>query len=56
MSALNSSGLTLFVHSLNQVPDPRSKHGTYHPFRTILALVFLGIANHVWFFCYLVFS
>ena len=47
MSALNSSGLTLFVHSLNQVPDPRLKHGTYHPFRTILALVFLGLLGNV---------
>ena len=47
MSALNSSGLTLFVQCLNQVPDPRSKHGTYHPFRTLLALVFLGLLGNV---------
>ena len=47
MSKLSSSPLTLFVHCLNQVPDPRSKHGTYHPFRTILALVFLGLLGNV---------
>ena len=34
--------LTHFVHCLQQVPDPRPKHGTSPPFRTILALVFLG--------------
>ena len=29
------------------MPDPRSKHGTYHPFRTLLALVFLGLLGNV---------
>jgi hypothetical protein len=29
------------------VPDPRSKHGTSHPFRTILALVFLGLLGNI---------
>jgi len=43
----SSSALPLFAHCLKQVPDPRSKHGTYHPFRTILALVFLGLLGNV---------
>ena len=47
MSRLNSSRFSLFFHCLNKVPDPRSKHGTYHPFRTILALVFLGLLGNV---------
>jgi len=47
MPQLTSSSLPLFVHCLNQVPDPRSKHGVYHPFRTILALVFLGLLGNV---------
>ena len=49
MSAFPSAphALPLFVQCLKKVPDPRSKHGTYHPFRTILALVFLGLLGNV---------
>jgi len=47
MSPSESSTLTLFVQCLKKVPDPRSKHGTSHPFRTILALVFLGLLGNV---------
>ena len=47
VSELSSPRFTLFVQCFNQVPDPRSKHGTYHPFRTILALVFLGLLGNV---------
>ena len=47
MSEIKSSALSLFVHCLTSVPDPRSKHGTYHSFHTILALVFLGLLGNV---------
>jgi len=47
MSPSESSTLPLFVHCLKKVPDPSSKHGTSHPFRTILALVFLGLLGNV---------
>jgi len=43
----SSSALVFFAHCLKQVPDPRSKHGTSHPFRTILSLVFLGLLGNV---------
>jgi len=42
-----TDSLTHFVQCLQQVPDPRSKHGTSHPFRTILALVFLGLLGNI---------
>jgi hypothetical protein len=42
-----SETLKLFTQCLNKVPDPRSKHGTYQPFPTILALVFLGLIANV---------
>jgi hypothetical protein len=45
MSAVHS--LELFVECLNKVPDPRSKQGVSHQFRTILALVFLGLVAGV---------
>ena len=35
--------LEVFVQCLKKVPDPRSKHGQSHPFRTVLAIVFLGL-------------
>ena len=41
MSASHS--LELFVQCLKKVPDPRSKQGTSQPFRTILAIIFLGL-------------
>jgi hypothetical protein len=49
MSKPNSptDSLAHFVHCLNKVPDPRSKQGTSHPFRTILALVFLGLLGNI---------
>jgi hypothetical protein len=46
MSSPTPDSLTAFVQSINKVPDPRSERGQSHPFRTILALIFLGlIAN-----------
>jgi hypothetical protein len=44
---VTANSLKLFVLCLKNVPDPRSKHGTYHPFHTILALVFLGLIGNV---------
>lgn len=38
--------LNLFVNCLKKIPDPRSKHGVSQPFRTALALVFLGLLAH----------
>jgi len=47
MSPSESSSLSLFVQCLKQVPDPRSQQGISHPFRTILALVFLGLLGNI---------
>jgi hypothetical protein len=37
------SSLFHFVRGLKKVSDPRSKQGQFHPFRTILAIVLLGL-------------
>jgi len=37
-----SESLKLFTQCLQQVPDPRTKHGTYQPFSALLTLVFLA--------------
>lgn len=42
-----SETLKLFTQCLKKVPDPRSKQGTWQPFPTILALVFLGLIANV---------
>jgi hypothetical protein len=42
-----SASLEIFVDCLNKVPDPRSKQGVSHQFRTILALVFLGLLAEI---------
>jgi hypothetical protein len=42
-----STSLNVFAQCLQQVPDPRSKYGTYHPFATILGIVFLGLLANV---------
>jgi hypothetical protein len=42
-----SVSLAIFVDCLNKVPDPRSKQGVSHQFRTILALVFLGLLAEI---------
>jgi hypothetical protein len=47
MSKLQSSSLAHFVLCLKKVPDPRSKRGVSHSFRTILAPVFLGLLGNV---------
>ena len=46
MSPSKTETLKLFVQCLNTVPDPRSKHGTHHPFSTILAIIFLGLIGN----------
>jgi hypothetical protein len=46
-SPSNTHALKLFSTCLNKVPDPRSKHGTNHPFTTILALTLLGLLGNV---------
>jgi hypothetical protein len=35
--------LEIFVQCLKKVPDPRSKRGVSQPFRTVLAITFLGL-------------
>ena len=38
-----SRTLAIFVECLKKVPDPRSQRGQGHTFRTVLALIFLGL-------------
>jgi hypothetical protein len=42
-----STSLEIFAECLNKVPDSRSKQGVFHSFRTILALVFLGLLGNI---------
>ena len=37
------NNLTHLAQVFSQIPDPRSKHGTYQPAAGILALTFLGL-------------
>jgi hypothetical protein len=39
--------LEIFADSLKKVPDPRSKQGVSHQFRTILLLVFFGLLAEI---------
>ena len=42
-----SAPLEIFVRCLKKVPDPRSKHGTSHPFPAALAIVLLGLLANI---------
>jgi len=42
-----SYALEIFVQCLKKVPDPRSKRGISQPFRTTLAIVFLGLLANI---------
>ena len=42
-----SAPLEIFVQCLKKVPDPRSKKGVSHPFRTLLAVALLGLLANV---------
>ena len=43
----SQNSLEIFAQVLENIPDPRSKYGKSHPFRTILAVVFLGLLANI---------